>query len=143
MDVELLVARYNQLYKLYGHLHRRPSPTERARFEYAQRELWALAQAICGLTNPHLQAELDSARRDVIAQVNLHVEGVGMVEVRPASISRPRTWPDYPMTPEFSVDPTLTGASITNDVVARLKKAHKEQVKVVYAIVHGRSVCRK
>lgn len=138
MDVALLVERYNQLYKLYGHLHRRPSPAERVRYEYAQRELWALAQAICGLTNPHLQAELDSARRDVVAQVNLHIEGVGPVEVRPRQILRARTWPDYPITPEFALDPTLTGACVTSDVATRLRKAHKEQVKYVYAIVHRR-----
>jgi len=131
-----LIARYSELQRRFGHAPRRPE--DRRHFDNAQRELWALAQAICQLTYPHIQHELDAARRDVMAQVNLHIENAGPVEVRPHKQKRPITWPEFQLTPELSIDPTITGACVTIEVAKRLQKAHKLQVQMVYAATRRR-----
>lgn len=134
--VEDLVATYHELFSQYGHAPRRGG--DDPRFIAAQRQLWLLAQAICQLTHPQIQAELDAARRDAIAQIRLHVENASPVVVSPRRRQRPITWADIQLTPELSVDPTTVGACVTVDVAKRLTRAHKEQVKAVLSIVHRR-----
>jgi len=129
-----LISRYLELHRQYGHAPRRRE--DRPHFEKAQRELWQLAQAICSLTHPALQAELDAARRDVMAQVCLHIINCGPVVVRPRNYLRPITWPEFQLTPELSQDVTITGATVTSDVAKRLRLAHKNQVSAIYAIIH-------
>ena len=126
-----LINRYLELQRKFAHCNRH---TDRRQFDEAQRELWALAQAICQLTNPHIQQELDAARRDVMAQVNLHIENVGPVVVRPRAYKRPITWPEFQITPELSTDPTITGASVSADVAKRLRNAHKQQISLVFSV---------
>ena len=130
-----ILYRYLELSAQYAHCPRRPH--DRPLYDEAQRELWALAQAICQLTNPKIQIELDAARRDVMAQVRLHIENVGPVVVRPARKPRPMGWAEFQLTPELATDLTITGATVTLDVAKRLREAHKQQVSRVYTVVHS------
>jgi hypothetical protein len=132
-ELDDLVSRYLDLYRQFGHAPRRG---DRPTFNKAQRELWQLAQAICTLAHPKIQAELDAARRDVMAQVRLHIENIGPVVVRPKHHSRPVTWAEFQLTPELSMDMNITGASVTKDVARRLREAHRQQISAIYAIAH-------
>lgn len=134
--IDAILHRYRELSACYGHAPRRAA--ERPAYDNAQRELWALAQAICQLTQPTIQAELDAARRDAIAQIRLHVERVSPVAVYPRPRQRPVPWTEFQLTPELSVDPSTTGACVTTDVARRLHRAHKLQVSIVINVVHSR-----
>jgi hypothetical protein len=131
-----LIQRYLELYRRHGHTHK---GDDRRQFDKAQRELWALAQAICKLTHPKIQSELDAARRDAVAQINLHIEHASPIVVSPRPKQRPISWTEFQLTPELSVDPQTTGACVSIDVAKRLRFAHKNQISAVYDIVHRRS----
>jgi len=133
--LDAILQQYLELSRQYGHCPR--GTRDRTAYDYAQHELWALAQAICHLTHPTIQRELDAARRDVVAQVNLHIEHVGPVVVRPARRSRPASWAEFQLTPELATDLTITGATVTLDAAKRLREAHKRQVSHIYSVVHN------
>ena len=135
--IDEYVRHFNDLSARFAHAPRRGC--DRPLYELAQRELWQLAQAICHMSAPKLQHELDLARRDVVAQIRLHIENVGPVVVRPAARDRPRSWAEYHITPEISYDPSTNGATITTDVARRLLRAHKAQVHHVFGVVNKRS----
>jgi hypothetical protein len=132
--LDSILQRYFELHSRFGHSPRRG---DRSQFREAQRELWALAQAICKITHPKIQAELEAAQRDAIAQIRLHVEHAGPAVVHPRRRQRPILWSDYELTPEFSLDPTTTGACVTKDVAKRLREAHKHQVSAVSSVIHN------
>ena len=127
------LLRYRELTARYAHAPRLRA--DRPLYENAQRELWQLAQAICHMSAPNLQRELDAARRDAVAQIRLHLENVGPIVIRPSPRDRPRSWAEFQLTPELSYDAATSGATITTDVARRLIRAHKAQVHHVYDVV--------
>ena len=83
-----------------------------------------------------MQSELDSARRDLVAQlqkcIRTPVTGAAMGTVK---LRRPPTWQDAHLTPELSIDPTITGNAVVRRDVERLKAALRAQFATLRKLI--------
>jgi hypothetical protein len=85
---------------------------------------------------PAVQLELDSARRDLVAQLQRCVRtSVTGAVVHTLRLRRPPTWQDAHLTPELSIDPGITGNAVVRADVERLKAALREQAAVLRPLV--------
>jgi hypothetical protein len=103
---------------------------------FSQIEMFYLAQAICSQHAPIIQENLNNARRKVIEEINLGPTDVGG-QVTPSRQTNFHRWSDFQITPEFSLDPFVTGKYISKGAITRLRQAHKEQVQAVINIVES------
>jgi hypothetical protein len=124
----ILCARFQELTKHFSHLPRNNRDATRRRlYVQAQEELFRLAQAICELADPAVQARLEEVREEAMAQVRLHVRvptGARVVTERPR---RPLSWVDFQITPEITVDPHIAGSAVLSPILKRLKLALRAQ----------------
>lgn len=133
------LSRYRALLQRYRHPLRHPSPAERAIWEAAQQELWALAQAITATTAPDVQHKVDHARRDIMALVSKQLDDCRSMDVVGSTVGstprpRPLSWADIEITPEFVNDPCITGITIPRTLIVRLRKALREQKRIMGGI---------
>jgi hypothetical protein len=131
-QLAILCDRFHALSKQYGHAPRgRTTPEVRRLYNHAQTELFQLAQAICKIANPEIQANLEVARSEIMEQVRVHVKvatGARVVSERPI---RAVAWYDFQITPEISFDPNITGNAVLRDELKRLKAALRAQYGVL------------
>lgn len=127
------ITRFKELSALYYRLPgKNTSPEKLAHYNHAQLELFNLAQTIVALRDPCVQFRVDTARRAIVAQLELHFKtgatGAALVRVR-----RPRRWcwRDAEITPEISFDPSLSGNAVLKPALKELKLALKAQAAVL------------
>jgi hypothetical protein len=131
--LEVSISRFRALRQRYGHLPRqRRTPESIEQFRMAQVEMFHLAQVICGLVNPALQLELDTTRREIMQQIDLNIKvPTGARVVTKRTTPGQLTWYEYQITPEISVDPTITGNAVLFPLLRRLRVALRTQVGLV------------
>ena len=106
-------------------------------YEQAQVEMFYLAQAICSQVDPALQQELDSVRREIVEQLNLHIKVPTGARIVTKKVRSSIAWSDYQLTPEMMVDPTITGNAILYPLLKKLKALLRTQVSTVTRQIHG------
>jgi hypothetical protein len=111
------------------------SPLLRKEFNLAHVELYQLAQAICAISEPSIQARLDRLREDVVAYLELDADGVRTSRLEPTPIRRPIRWSEIMLTPELEGNLALSGRKIPYKVATALRAAHRAQVDAVRKVV--------
>lgn len=110
-------------------------------------ERWAAAQAICGISAPQVQKDLEGIRREVMEIVarardtQAAREGrVSLKEFRamiaPKAMQH-ESWETYQITPEVASDMSLTGIKLPTELVRRLKHILRKQQLIVKAAVRS------
>ena len=129
----IAVERFTELSRHFAHPPgRHGTPEQRRHYTQAQLELWNLAQTICGMLNPQVQSELDSARRELVSQLSRCVRTpVTGALVIPCKRTRPLYWRDIQITPEITLDPDLSGLAVLRPDLKRLKLALRAQNTVL------------
>jgi len=79
-----------------------------------------------------VQSELDSARRELVAQLSKCVRTTvtGAVVV-PRKQKRSLAWREVQLTPELSIDPDLSGLAVLKADLERLRVALRAQAAVL------------
>lgn len=131
--LEISIGRFRALRQHYGHLPRQRRTLELIeQYRMAQVEMFHLAQVICSLVDPTLQLELDTIRREIMQQIDLHIKvPTGARVVTKRTTPGQLTWSEYQITPEISVDPTITGNAVLFPLLRRLRVALRAQVGLV------------
>jgi hypothetical protein len=83
-----------------------------------------------------VQSELDSARRELVAQLHSCVRTpVTGALVVPCKRPRPLYWRDVQITPEITLDPDISGLAVLRPDLKRLKLALRMQGSVLCPII--------
>lgn len=137
--LEAALDRFKILRNSYGHLPRRGRTLEMLRcFDAAQVEMFQLAQLICALIAPQVQADLDNVRREIMELIELNIKAeTGARVVTKKIASSHMVWYEFQLTPEIAVDPTITGNAVLGNLLPRLKAALRQQVTRVNTAVYA------
>lgn len=128
-------GRFRELQRKWDHLPKgRATDLERAERMFAQMEMFYLAQAICSQHAPLVQQNLNELRRQVMDQITNGPIGFAG-QVVPTRIHKPHHWTDFQITPEFALDPMLTGRFVDRSTTRQLNQALREQIKIVLDFV--------
>ena len=138
LKLEQAVARFKELRGRHGHLSRQDRSAHAVRcFQAAQVELYQLAQVICMLLTPAIQIELDEVRREIMEQLDLRIKTpVGARVVTKRIPKSNLLWSEFQITPEISVDPTITGNMVLRPLLQKLKGLLRAQCSTVNARVY-------
>jgi len=137
MTLELAIARFRDLWVHHGHLPRNRTPDMTRQFQAAQEEMFQLAQLICSLCAPDIQAQLDATRREIIEQINIGIKAPTGARVTTKRVNHAAVvWSEIQITPEIQVDPTITNNAVLFPLLRRLKALLRIQVGLVNTKVH-------
>lgn len=137
--LEAAITRFRELRQHHGHLPRRHKTDDMVRqFHAAQVEMFNLAQVICMLVAPATQLELDAIRREIMEQIELNIKVPTGARVVTRRIPTGHLlWSEYQLTPEITVDPSITGNAVLFPLLQRLKVLLRAQVGLVNTRVYG------
>jgi len=138
IKLEEAIARFKELRGRHGHLSRQDRSEYAVRcFHTAQVEMYQLAQVICMLLTPAIQIELDEVRREIMEQIDLKIKVPTGARVTTKRIPKSSLlWSEFQITPEISVDPTITGNMVLRPLLKRLKGLLRAQCSTVNARVY-------
>lgn len=136
----ILCDRFRSLSLQHSHVprgsHSRNGDARRL-YSQAQTELFQLAQAIVQIADPAVQAELEAARLELVAQIRLHVKAPTGPRVEPQRSARLLAWQDFQITPELTADPAIAYNAVLKPALNRLKAALRAQWSVLNRNIRG------
>lgn len=105
----------------------------------AQREMFHLAQVICGKVEPATQRELDTVRREIVQHyispaINGERQGGDIGYSFTTTTARNKwiaDWTRVDISPGIAIDYAVAGIRIPKRLVGRLQTAIRQQVQVV------------